>query len=93
MIQVGLPIGEVKPMVPMGLVAGRELELVGSHGFAAEDLPDLLQMVAEKKFDPCRLVEKEVTLEEGAKAIEDMDKGSPLGITVVTIFQSQENKL
>jgi alcohol dehydrogenase len=93
MVQVGLPIGEVKPVVPMGLVAGRELELVGSHGFAADDLPGLLQMVAEKKLDPSRLVEKEVTLEEGAKAIEDMDKGSPLGITVVTKFQSEKSKL
>jgi len=27
-----------------------------------------------------------VTLEEGAQAIEDMDHGSPLGITMVTVF-------
>ena len=93
MVQVGLPIGEVKPVVPMGVVAGRELELVGSHGFAAEDLPDLLQMVIDNKLDPSLLVEKEVSLEEGAKAIEDMDKGSPLGITVVTKFQSTDSKL
>ncbi|CAB9522937.1 L-threonine 3-dehydrogenase [Seminavis robusta] len=87
MVQVGLPIGEVKPVVPMGLVAGRELELVGSHGFAAVDLPDLLEMVVSGKLDPGKLVEKEVTLEEGARAIEDMDNGSPLGMTIVTKFQ------
>ena len=93
MVQVGLPIGEFKPEIPMGAVAGKELELVGSHGFDAEDLPDLLQMVANGKLDPARLVQKEVTLEEGARAIEDMDHGSPLGITVVTKFQAQHCKL
>jgi alcohol dehydrogenase len=93
MIQVGLPIGEVKPSIPMGLVAARELELVGSHGFAAADLPDLLQMVADGSLDPSNLVEKEVTLEEGARALEDMDHGSPLGITVITKFQSPSSKL
>ena len=95
MVQVGLPIGdENQPVIPMGLVAGRELELVGSHGFAAQDLPDLLQLVVDGTLDPARLVEQEVTLEEGAQAIEDMDHGSPLGITVVTKFQSlQESRL
>lgn len=88
MVQVGLPIGEVPPVIPMGVVAGRELELVGSHGFAATDLPDLLQMVVNGTLDPGRLVERQVTLEEGAQAIQDMDQGSPLGITVVTQFQS-----
>ena len=94
MIQVGLPIGEgTPPVIPMGLVAGRELELVGSHGFAAMDLPDLLAMVVEGALDPAQIVEKEVTLQEGAQAIEDMDHSSPLGITVVTKFQSQASRL
>jgi alcohol dehydrogenase len=93
MVQVGLPIGQVKPVVPMGVVAGRELELVGSHGFAAEDLPELLQMIVDGKLDPAQLVEMEVTLQEGTQAIEDMDRGSPLGITVVTKFQSNDSKL
>jgi len=93
MVQVGLPIGEVLPKVPMGLVAGRELELVGSHGFDAQDLPALLQMIVDGKLDPARLVEKEVTLEEGAQAIQDMDHGSPLGITVVTKFRTNASRL
>ena len=33
-----------------------------------------------------QLIEREVTLEEGCRAIEAMDHGSPLGITVVTGF-------
>jgi alcohol dehydrogenase len=70
----------------MSLVAGRELELVGSHGFSGDELGELLQLVSSGDLDPAVLVEKEVSLSEGAKAIEAMDKGSPVGITMVTNF-------
>jgi alcohol dehydrogenase len=88
MVQVGLPIGGRPPQIPMALVAGKELELFGSHGFAADDLPDLLQMVATKKIDPARLVEKQVTLEEGCQVIQAMDHGSPLGMVMITRFDA-----
>ena len=39
MIQVGLPIGNKRPNINMGFVAGREIEILGSHGFDACDLP------------------------------------------------------
>jgi len=84
MVQVGLVSGTVA--IPMDLVVAQEIEIVGSHGFAATDLPHLLKMVASGKLDPSRLIEREVTLEEGARAIEAMDHGSPLGITMVTQF-------
>jgi alcohol dehydrogenase len=70
----------------MGLVAGRELQLIGSHGFAADDLPHLLQMVSSGRLDPLQLVEKEVSLEEGARTLEAMDKTSPTGMTIITDF-------
>lgn len=87
MVQVGLPIGERKPQVPMGRVAGKELEVIGSHGFAADDLPELLNMVACSSLDPARLVNKEVSLAEGARELENMDNGSPIGITMITRFR------
>jgi alcohol dehydrogenase len=93
MVQVGLPIGDQRPQVPMGMVAGKELELVGSHGFAADDLPELLQLVASGVLDPSKLVERQVSLQEGAQAIQDMDHGSPLGITMVTQFRSEQSRL
>jgi len=83
MVQVGLPIGGRPPLVPMGLVAAREIEIIGSHGFAANDLPDLLRLVADGRLDPGRLVERRVSLEEGAQALQDMDSKSPLGMTVI----------
>jgi alcohol dehydrogenase len=93
MVQVGLPIGDQRPQVPMGLVVSKELELVGSHGFAADDLPELLQLVACGDLDPSKLVERQVSLQEGAQAIQDMDHGSPLGITMVTQFRSEKSRL
>jgi alcohol dehydrogenase len=93
MVQVGLPIGGQRPQVPMGLVASKELELVGSHGFAADDLPELLQLVASGDLDPSKLVERQVSLRKGAQAIQDMDNGSPLGITMVTQFRSEKSRL
>lgn len=83
-VQVGLVCQQ--PEIPLGLITGQEIELVGSHCFAAKDLPKLLDLVASGVLDPSLLVEKEVTLEEGAKVIEDMDYGSPLGVTMITNF-------
>ena len=85
MVQVGLPL-ELRPAIPMARVAGWELELIGSHGMAAADFPAILDMVARGELDPEALVEREVTLEQGAEAIMAMDRGSNLGMTMVTSF-------
>lgn len=90
MVQVGLPIGGQDPLIPMGLVAGKEIEIFGSHGCAAEDMPDLLNLVASGRLNPKALVEREVGLAEGAKAIMDMDNGSPIGITMVTFHDDED---
>ena len=71
----------------MGRVAGKEITIVGSHGFDGQELPDLLKMVAnDPKLDPCQLVEREVTLAEGCRALESMDQQSPLGMVMITKF-------
>jgi len=82
-VQVGLPIGDKPPIVPMARVANREIEILGSHGLDAADMPAVLQLVAEGKLRVRDLIEREVTLEEGCRAIEAMEHTSPLGITVV----------
>jgi alcohol dehydrogenase len=87
MVQVGLPLGASNaPQIPMARVAGWELELIGSHGCDAKDFPAILGLVAEGKLNPSALVEREVSLAEGCQALQDMDHGSPLGMTVVTSF-------
>lgn len=86
MVQVGLPIGGQNPIVPMGMVVGKELDIVGSHGCASEDMPRILSLVQCGKLDPKKLIEREVTLEEGAMALMDMDHKSPVGMTMITKF-------
>jgi alcohol dehydrogenase len=86
MIQVGLPIGDQKPIVPMGMVAGKEIEIKGSHGCDARDMPKILQLVEVGKLDPKKLIEREVTLEQGIKALMEMDTKSPIGMVMITQF-------
>ena len=86
MVQVGLPIGGHTPVVPMAMVAGKELEIVGSHGCAAECMPEILSLVQNGSLDPKMLIEKEVTLEKGAQALMDMNHGSPIGMVMITQF-------
>ncbi len=89
MVQVGLP--HTTPSIPMSRVAGKEITIVGSHGFDAQILPDLLHLVATKELDPCKLVQSQVTLEEGCLALEAMDRESPLGMVMITHFNAQQN--
>jgi hypothetical protein len=60
MVQVGHPL-QLSPQIPMARVAGRELELIGSHGMAAADFPMILEMVRVGKLEPESLVERECT--------------------------------
>ena len=100
MVQVGLLSSsssggphQQHPIIPMNMIAGKEIEVIGSHGFSATDLPILLDMVSRNVIDPALLIEREVTLKEGAKAIEDMDHSSPLGIIMVTKFPNDNSRI
>ena len=86
MVQVGLPLGGKPPQIPMGMVVAKELELVGSHGFQAVDLANLLKLVEDGTLNVKQLVEREVSLEEGVKVLMEMDGKSPLGMTMITQF-------
>lgn len=90
MVQVGLPIGSRRPNIDMGFVAAREIQIVGSHGFDANDLPILLNYVQNRRLDVKKLIEKEVSLEEGVSALMDMDQTSPLGMTMITNFSKSK---
>lgn len=91
MVQVGLLLHGTQPSIPMARVAGQEIEIIGSHGLAATDMPVLLSMVASGKLMPEKLVQREVTLEEGAQAVEAMEHGSPLGMTMITRFKGAKD--
>jgi D-arabinose 1-dehydrogenase-like Zn-dependent alcohol dehydrogenase len=81
-VQVGL-LPE-PPRVPMDLVIGRELELLGSHGMAAHAYQEMLALVADGRLRPGDLIGERIGLDEAPAALAAMSDGSPRGVTVIT---------
>ena len=69
--------------IPMALVIAWELDLLGSHGMAAKDYPEMLALVASGSLNPAQLVTREINLEEGAKALSELNNHPSSGITII----------
>jgi alcohol dehydrogenase len=83
-LQLGLlltPTGTTA--MPMARVIAWELDLLGSHGMAAKDYPEMLALVASGALNPSQLVKREISLEEGAVALAELDKQASGGITII----------
>jgi alcohol dehydrogenase len=64
-VQVGLLAGtDAMPAVPMDLVIGSELHVLGSHGMAAHSYPAMMAEIADGLLDPQRLVRDVIGLDE-----------------------------
>jgi len=86
-IQVGLMLAnEALPVVPMSRVIAWELEIIGSHGMQAFRYAEMLEMIKAGKLQPEKLIQRTVTLEEGAAELVRMDSFKNLGITVINRF-------
>jgi alcohol dehydrogenase len=83
-VQVGLlpPVGG-HPRVPMDRVIGWELDVLGSHGMAAADYPDMMALIEQGLLQPQRLVERTIGLDEAAALLPDFDRATVAGMTVV----------
>ncbi len=81
-VQVGLLPANATP-VPMGTVIGRELEILGSHGMQAHRYPEMLQMIANGRLAPDKLVTRTISLDDVPSALPAMGYAHPPGITVV----------
>jgi alcohol dehydrogenase len=83
-VQVGLlpPIGG-HPRVPMDRVIGWELDVLGSHGMAAADYPEMMALIEQGLLQPQRLVERTIGLDEAAALLPDFDRATVAGMTVV----------
>jgi alcohol dehydrogenase len=87
-VQVGLLVGEdASTTLPMDLVVGRELAVLGSHGMPAVDYPALLDLVADGRLRPERLVTRRIGLEDAGRALAEM---SGTGITLVEPQETRE---
>lgn len=83
-VQVGLlPSALGWPPLPMHLVVGGELEVLGSHGMAAHAYPALLDLVAAGRLQPQRLVTSTIGLSEAGSALATMADRPPTGITMI----------
>jgi len=86
-VQIGLMLGDQsRPAVPMDMIIGRELEILGSHGMQAHRYPDMLAMVASGVLKPEKLVGSTISLEESLIALTEMDSFKGSGVTVIDRF-------
>lgn len=87
-MQVGLlPPAEVgdRATVPMHLVIGRELQILGSHGMSARDYPAMLEMIAAGTLNPQHLVTNTLDLSEAAAALAGLGNPTDPGVSVITL--------
>jgi alcohol dehydrogenase len=86
-IQVGLMLADqALPVIPMSRVIAWELEIIGSHGMQAFRYAEMLDMIKAGKLHPEKLIQRMVTLEEGAAELVQMDSFKNNGITVINRF-------
>jgi D-arabinose 1-dehydrogenase-like Zn-dependent alcohol dehydrogenase len=82
--QVGLlPPVSGHPRVPMSRVIGWELDVLGSHGMAAADYPEMMALIASGDLEPQRLVERTIGLEEAAALLPSFDRARVAGMTII----------
>jgi len=86
-VQVGLMTADHQhPRVPMDLVVGNELELVGSHGMQAYRYAEMMALIEENRLAPEKLVGSLISLEESLEALVKMDEFKNTGVTVINRF-------
>ncbi len=86
-MQVGLMLADDQDaVVPMSLVIGRELEILGSHGMPAHDYAAVLRMIEAGTLQPRQLVGKTVRLDEAPAELEARSQFNSLGATVIDRF-------
>jgi alcohol dehydrogenase len=85
-VQVGLLLAaNASPPVDMGAVIAGELVIVGSHGMAANDYPEMLAEIVDGRLDPGRLVSRTIDLADAPAALVAIDGAPGPGTTVVMV--------
>lgn len=83
-VQIGLlPPVDGHPRVPMDRVIGWEIDVLGSHGMAAADYPQMIGLIANGSLQPQRLIERTVGLAEGAALLPTFDQATVAGMTMI----------
>ena len=85
-VQVGIMERGPQPAIPMNIVMGRELEILGSHGMQAHRYPEMFEMIRDGRLAPDKLIGTTVSLQEGISVLTNMNSFSSVGVTVITSF-------
>ncbi|MFZ1701265.1 MAG: zinc-dependent alcohol dehydrogenase family protein [Pyrinomonadaceae bacterium] len=85
-IQVGImESGKHNSPVPVDKIIARELEIIGSHGIQAHRYPEMLEMIRVGRLEPKKLIGKEVSLDDVANELTEMDLFRSSGVTVMKV--------
>jgi D-arabinose 1-dehydrogenase-like Zn-dependent alcohol dehydrogenase len=87
-VQAGITSQEESGQVllPLDLLTNLELEVVGSLGNPHPKYAELLQLVAQQKLWPARLVTREIALDEVSDTLDRMTRFDTIGFEVITRF-------
>ena len=85
-VQVGMSEGKESMALPVDVLVGRELSMLGSKGMPTGNLAALLRLVSSGRLDPMRLVSKTVALDEINAVFEDMSDFNTQGFVVIDRF-------
>lgn len=80
-VQIGLLPGEIS--LDLTALIGRELQWLGSHGMAAREYPEMLELIRSGAVRPGDLVTRVIGLEDVPEALAAMSTGSTPGVTVI----------
>jgi len=81
-VQIGL-LTDDRTQIAMGRVISYELDLLGSHGMAAVDYPEMLALIEEGKLRPDLLVDRVIGLEEASLELPTLDQRPAVGMTII----------
>ena len=83
-VQIGLMLGsDADPPIPMSVVIGNELEIIGSHGMQAFEYDRMLRMISSGALRPDLLISDRVTLTQAAELLPTMHEFPGNGVTVI----------
>ena len=83
-VQIGLMLGsDADPPIPMSVVIGNELEIIGSHGMQAFEYGRMFRMISTGALRPDLLISNRVTLTQAAELLPTMHEFPGNGVTVI----------
>ena len=84
-LQIGLTSSAERGKIalPIDLIVGKELTVVGSHGMHVPRYASMLAMIETGKLNPRTLVSRTIALEQAGEVLAAMDDYATLGIAVI----------